>query len=232
MGKVLKILVIGDFDFANFANNMHHATNLAIEHSASFIGSKVDFYWMRIYEVDELTLNKIREYDGIWLAPGPYPSQYILKNIVRKIFDSRLPFVITGEGFRAFIEEATALYKLTEEDKKVISSNLISNKSLKEIEVQAVSKNLKKLYGDMLRTELTNVRYSIYPSVLIHLKDEVIDVEAVNSYGEPEIVSLKSNPFGVACMNLPQVCSTRDYPHPLINAFLNYLTQNKKALAG
>ena len=47
MADSLKIAVIGDF---NFAFNAHHATNLALEHTADFLEIEINYYWVRISE--------------------------------------------------------------------------------------------------------------------------------------------------------------------------------------
>lgn len=220
MAKALKIAIIGDF---NFTFNAHHATNLAVEHSASLLGIKVDNYWSRIYEAARMKPNKLLGYDGIWLAPGPYNDSVFLHEVIKIILDSQIPFLITGEGFKPFLEIIIDRYNLNPQKEKVISQNLSSPSQFEKVEVLPKSKSLQTLYHNMNRVELTNSRYSIYPHIMNALKDDIIDIEATNQFDEPEVISLKSAPFCVASMSLPQICSTRELPHPLISAFFNYI---------
>jgi CTP synthase (UTP-ammonia lyase) len=55
---------------------------------------------------------------------------------------------------------------------------------------------------------------------LEQLKGRFIDIEAVNQFEDPEIVSMVGHDFFVACSFCPQISSTRDIPHPLIYTFL------------
>lgn len=225
MTKALRIAIIGDF---NFTFNAHHATNLAVQHSANLLGIEINNYWIRIYEAARLKKNKLSEYDGIWLAPGPYEDSVFLQEVIKKILDTQIPFLLTGEGFKPFLEIIINRYNLNPKEEKVISQNLSSPSQFEKVEVLPKSKSLQSLYHDMNRMELTNSRYSIYPHIMNTLKEDVVDIEAINQFDEPEIISLKSRPFCVASMSLPQICSTRELPHPLVSSFFNYIYNRNK----
>src|SRR5690554_2405223 len=121
------------------------------------------------------------------------------------------------------------MYNLNPSQEKVISNNLAAEDHFEKVEVIPITESLKKLYQHSNRLELTNSRYSIYPDISKVLKEEVIDVEGVNQFDEPEVISLKSRQFCVASMSLPQVCSTKEAPHPLISAFLNYIKNSSQS---
>lgn len=220
MTEALKIAIIGDF---NFTYNAHHATNMAIEHSAKLLDIEVNYYWIRIHEAAGFKEPKFKSFDGIWLAPGPFENGFFLNGVLKMILDSQTPVLITGRGFKTFLEVIIKMYNLNPNHEKVISDNLSSDNQFEKVEVKPLSKTLNKLYMDMSRIELTNSRYSIYPHILDVLEQEVIDIEGLNQFDEPEVISLKSRRFCVASMSLPQICSTREMPHPLISAFLNYI---------
>lgn|SRR5690554_368255 len=230
MSEALKIAIIGDF---NFTYNAHHATNLAIEHSARLLDVDVNYYWIRIHEAASFKDSKLKSFDGIWFAPGPFENGFFLNGVLKAVLDTQIPILITGIGFKTFLEVVIKMYNLNPNHEKVISDNLSSENQFEKVDVRPLSKSLKTLYMEMNRVELTNARFSIYPHIFDVLKKEVIDVEGVNQFEEPEIISLKSRNFCVASMSLPQVCSTREMPHPLISAFLNYIqnTSEKSALS-
>src|SRR5690554_1607142 len=226
MSKNLKIAIIGDF---NFTYNAHHATNLAVEYSAKLLDINVNYYWIRVQEATQFRVSKLNDFDGIWLAPEPFENEFFLNGVLNNILSAQVPVLITGRGFKAFLEVIIKMYNLNPNQEKIISDNLAAKDEFEKVEVHPITKSLKSLYMNKSRTELTNSRYSIYPQILDILKKEVIDVEALNQFGEPEIISLKSRHFCVASMSLPQICSTRDMPHPLISAFFNYMYNiNKK----
>ncbi|PWH85703.1 CTP synthase [Brumimicrobium oceani] len=219
MSKAIKIIIIGDF---NFTNNAHHATNLAIEHSASLLNINVNYYWMRTHEAAALKPSKFNNFHGVIIAPGPYDNAFFLDEIIKSILASQVALLITGESFKTFLELIVKMYNLNLNQEKVISGNLASENNFEKVEVQPVTKSLISLYNEAKRIELTNARFSIYPQILEVLKQEAIDVEATNHFEEAEIISLKSRPFCVASMSLPQVCSTKEAPHPLISGFLSF----------
>ena len=223
MTEALKIAIIGDY---NFTYNAHHATNLAIEHSANLLGIKVDYYWVRIHEAASFKPSKFKSYDGIWLAPGPYENGFFLNEVVTAVLDAHIPVLFTGNSFKTFLEVVIKKFNLNPNQEKVISNNLASEAQFEKVEVRPLSQSLNNLYMDTNRIEFTNSRYSIYPHILEVLKQDVIDIEGINQFDEPEVISLKSRHFCVASMSLPQVCSTKDVPHPLISAFLNYINNS------
>ena len=49
MGQSIKIAIVGDY---NFTYNSHHATNLAIDHSAHFLEIEASYYWIKLNEFD------------------------------------------------------------------------------------------------------------------------------------------------------------------------------------
>lgn len=219
MSEAIKIIIIGDF---NFTYNAHHATNLAIEHSANLLDINVNYYWMRTHEAAALKPAKFNNFHGVIIAPGPYDNAFFLDGIIKSILASQVALLVTGESFKTFLEVIVKMYNLNPNQEKVISGNLALENDFEKVEVQPETESMSSLYNDMSRVELTNARFSIYPQILQVLKQEAIDVEATNQFEEPEIISLKSRPFCVASMSLPQVCSTKEAPHPLISGFLSF----------
>ncbi|RFC55614.1 CTP synthase [Brumimicrobium aurantiacum] len=219
MTESIKIVIIGDF---NFTFNAHHATNLAVEHSAELLGLSVNYYWMRTHEASKLKPNKFTQFDGVIVAPGPYDNAFFIEEILKSVLASQIALLVTGESFRSFLNLIIKMYHLNPDQEKVLSENLVVQNSFEKVEVTPISEALKGLYQNQSRAELTNARFSIYPHIYEVLKAEVLDIEAVNQFNEPEIISLKTRPFCVASMSLPQVCSTSEIPHPLISGFLSF----------
>lgn len=218
MAEGLKIAVIGDF---NFTYNAHHATNLAIEHSKNLLDVDVNYYWIRIHEAAGLKVSEFNNYDAIWIAPGPFENIFFLNGIITSILSSNVPVLITGEAYKIFIEVLIAQNNLNSTQEKLISDNLVAGEQFEKITVKPVSTTLSKMYKNLNRVELTSARYSLYPKLISCLIESVIDIEAVNQFDDPEIISLKNHPFCVASMSNVQICSTREMPHPLVSSFIN-----------
>lgn len=223
--KKLKIILIGDF---NFSYNAHHATNLAIGHSSILLNVQVDYYWLRVHEALHLQPKDFNTYDGIWVVPGPFENGFFLPSVLLQMIESQRPIFITGSAFKSFVELIIDRFQLNPQKEKSVSANLFSDvEKFEPIIVEPITVELKEMYNNQSREELTNARFSIYPTILRQLKEKALDIEAVNQFGEPEIVSLSTRDFCIASMSLPQICSTRSAPHPLVTGFLNYL-KNKK----
>ncbi|MGB0914826.1 MAG: hypothetical protein ACPGVI_02090, partial [Crocinitomicaceae bacterium] len=82
MSQSLKIAIIGDY---NFTYNSHHATNLAIDHSAQFLDIDVNYYWIKLNEVAKFRPQQFHQYDGIMIAPGPIKNPFFLLDEIDKM---------------------------------------------------------------------------------------------------------------------------------------------------
>jgi CTP synthase (UTP-ammonia lyase) len=102
----------------------------------------------------------------------------------------------------------------------LISENLINSTHFERIDVQPKTAAMEKLYENCSSVELSATRYSMYPQLLEQLIGQFIDIEAVNQFDDPEIITLKAHPFFLATSFCPQISSTRDLPHPLVYTFL------------
>lgn len=213
----LKIAIIGDY---NFTYNTHHATNLSIDHSSDFLEIEINYYWIRLNEAAVFKSENFEKFDGIWISPGPYKNPFILTGIIDLILKQNKPTLITGEGFRFFIENLILKNNLNSNNEKLISDNLVEGEIFERIELTPSSTELISIYENHSKTELTSARYSLYPQLLNYLTENEIDIEAYNHLEEAEIISLKSHPFAVCCGFCPQISSTREIPHPLVYTFL------------
>jgi CTP synthase (UTP-ammonia lyase) len=217
MSQTLKIAIIGDY---NFTYNSHQATNLAIDHSSRFLEVDINYYWVKINDAALFKSTNFEDFDGIWIAPGPYQNLFFLNGIIRAVSDLKIPVLMTGESIRSLLEVLIAAFQLNPNGEKLVSDNLVEGNQFERIQIIPHSREFIKLYENHTTTELTSSRYSLYPQLIQALTNDLIDVEAYNQFEEPEVLSLKSHHFFVACGFCPQVSSTREIPHPLIYTFI------------
>ena len=135
--------------------------------------------------------------------------------------------LITGEGFKLFLEYLITFHQLTSYQEKLISENLVAGNSFERLEIQPKSKAFKKIYENFSKIELTSSRYSVYPQLTDQLEDNFIDVEATNQFDDLEIISLKNHLFFISCAFCPQISSTRDMPHPIVYTFMKMAAYKK-----
>ena len=193
---------------------------MALEHASRFLEADINYYWLKINEAAQLKEDQFKEFDGIWIAPGPYNNLLFVHGILRTISRLSVPTLITGESFRHLFEVLINLYQLNPNGEKLISDNLVDGMQFERIAITPNSKQFIQLYENHNNIELTSSRYSLYPQLINALQDEVIDIEAFNQFEDAEIISLKNHPYFVACSFCPQISSTREIPHPLIYTFV------------
>lgn len=214
----LKIGIIGDF---NFSFNTHHATNLALDHAGLFLEVELSYYWIKINEILSMKSVQLSNYDGFWLAPGPFLNQFFLNGVIDQLMQQPVPVIITGEGYKSLLDVLVQRNNLNAQGEKLVSENLVDGNQFEYISLVPHSAELRTMYASRNTEELTAARYSMYPKLIETLISSEIDVEAYNQFEEPEIISMKQRAFFVACGFCPQISSTRDLPHPLVYTFLN-----------
>lgn len=223
MSEALKIAIIGDY---NFTYNSHHATNLSLDHAAEFLDIELNYYWIKINEALQIKRNGFDQYDAIWVAPGPYLNPFYLNGIFKHLVEISSPVLLTGECFKLFIEYLISANNMNPFGEKLISENLVSGEHFERIEVFAQTSQMAKLYENCSSIELSATRFSMYPLLQEQLIGEFIDIEAINQFDDPEIISMKTHQFFLATSFCPQISSTRDLPHPLVYTFIKMAAQN------
>lgn len=216
MSKSLKIAIVGDF---NFTYNSHHATNLAIDHSAHFLDIDISYYWVKLNEIVKFRPQQFSQYDGFLIAPGPVKNPFFLHGIIKEIIDKKTPTLITGEGYKTFIDVLINTYRLNSKKEKLISDNLVGGSHFEKVTISPHSKEFVQLYENYSNIELTSTRFSLYPQLITELQKDIADIEAYNQFEDPEIISLRNHDFFVGCGFSPQISSTRELPHPLFYTF-------------
>ncbi|MBL4861435.1 MAG: hypothetical protein JKY09_00245 [Crocinitomicaceae bacterium] len=217
MSQSLKIAIIGDY---NFTYNSHHATNLAIDHSAQFLDIDVNYYWIKLADVIKYRPQQFDQFDGIWIAPGPIKNEFFLHGIIKAIIGKNIPVIITGAGYRTLIEVLINTYQLNTKGEKLISDNLVEGQQFEKLMITPHSKGFIQLYENYSNVELTASRYSLYPQLITALEKDIVNIEAYNQFEDPEIISLKNHNFFVGCGFCPQISSTREVPHPIIYTYM------------
>jgi CTP synthase (UTP-ammonia lyase) len=223
MSQSLKIAIIGDY---NFTFNSHQATNLALDHSSRFLEIDLSYYWIKTNESSILRTNYFSQFDGVWVAPGPYQNGFFLSGILKQLITLQIPVLLTGECFKSFIDMLINSYQLNPHSEKLISDNLVEGSHFDQIQVIPHSNAFIQLYQNHSNVELTSSRFSLYPQLISALTDFLIDIEGFNQFEEPEIISLKNHDFFVACGFCPQISSTRELPHPLVYTFIKAIIGN------
>ncbi len=224
--SLIKIAIIGDF---NFAYNAHHATNLSLDHAANFFEEEINYYWIRPSELLAFKKNELLDYDGVWVAPGPFLNDFYFAGAIKEVMNTKLPTLVTGDGFYHVVDFYVKQYSLNPRNEKVISENLVSGNQFDSIQINPIGILGKKIYGTHNPLELTSTKFSVYPNLMAILENDFILVEAKDQFDEVQLFRLVDRLDFIVSMYLPQISSTRDIPHPIVNAFVRACMQKAEA---
>jgi len=130
------------------------------------------------------------------------------------------PVLITGEAYKHFLDYLINKNGLNKSGEKLISDNLVTGAYFEPIVIAPKSKAFVKLYDHFTTNELSAVRYSLYPNLILDLLSNNVQIEAVNQFEDPEALSIKNQFFFLVLSYYPQVSSTRDIPHPVVYTFI------------
>jgi len=205
--RKIRIAIIGEY---NYANPMHGAINLALDHASNTLGISLDYYWFKSTEFQESAC-VIDSWSGIWICPT-IENEDIYINIIKDYTTYNIPVLITEHGFYLFLKNYIPSNKYISYSKEKI---------LQTINVVPISDALKKIFNDHFRTEITQHKLGIPQDIRYSLEQNIIDTEATDEQGNIEVLSLKGHPFFVVVQHSPQATSTAKDAHPLICAFIN-----------
>lgn len=225
----MKIGIIGEFD-EKF--RPHVATNEAIEHSRSLVDSEFLTEWISTEFVETDFEEVLKHYQGFWIAPGsPYKSMKGALKLIKHTRMNKIPTIGTCGGFQHMaIEFARNVLKVKE------AEHAEYNPYASELVVNPLSCELK---GEALEIEIINKEcqvYSIYktdrikekyycnfglnPDYQSQFDEKGFKIVGSDKHKEARILELKSHPFFIATLFVPQDNSTIEEPHKLITAFL------------
>lgn len=171
-------------------------------------------------EFSELNTNHISDqYDGVFIAPGPYKKPHYFNRILKTLRHLNIPVLGTGEIYYTLVKFAFELYDYDVQGETVISNNLNTTNQFTQVMLDQLSPEISKLYLQRGTVEYSSSRYSILPQFSDILSDWFI-IGARNQYFDPEILKDITHPFFMFTMFCPQMNSSEDIPHPIITYFV------------
>ena len=216
MEGVLRIAIIGDY---NFAYHSHNATNQALQHTEKVLDQPINYYWLNERECTENPTRFDESYDGIIIAPGPYQQPFYFNSIIKNLIDKDIPVLGTGECFKILIETYFSGLGFDLNSEKIISENLVNGNQFTGITLDRFSSEFSKIYLNRGVAEYSSSRYSILPQYSEWLTKR-FEIGARNQYFDPEILKLKDHNFFLFTMFCPQIVSSIDVPHPIFTYFV------------
>ena len=231
---MLKVAIIGEYDAKR---SSHRATDEALGHSVQALGLDLRTEWVATEGLEESDGKRLLEsFDAFFIAPGgPFKSMEGSLEAIRFAREIGRPLIGTCGGFQLIvIEFARHVLGLADADhaemspgaSRLIITPLACSLAGKTFEIDlAKGSRAFRAYGRTRTTERYYCSFGLNPDYRAELEVAgliVTGVEAgeVITRGETRIMELAAHPFFVATLFVPQVQSTPELRHPLIDAFV------------
>ncbi len=231
MGECIRIGIIGDFD----GRGSHLATNEALKHASERLHLDCTVNWLPTEALE--TGTGLNEYDGLWCAPGlPYKSEAGALKGIRYARENGIPFLGTCGGFQhTVIEYARNVLALKgachAETDPAGDCHVITALSCSLIgEPHGIylveGTRTQAIYGKARTQELFTCKYGLNPAYRKQMEEGGFTVAGTGENGEARVLEIANGErsqekrFYIATLFQPQLSSTPENPHVLIQAYL------------
>ena len=234
---MIKLGIIGDFVASNAT---HIANNEALDHAAKQFGKAFQYEWVATERIEPEFETIIHSYHGLLIAPGsPYKSMSGVLKLIEYARTHQVPTLGTCGGFQhMIIEFARNVLGITDADhaeSNPYASRLVINPlscSLKgqQLDIEIIEKDslVYSIFNTDTITENYYCNFGLNPEYQEQIDKAGFTMVASDKHKEARIMELKSHPFYVATLFVPQVNSGYERPHPILTALLNAMEQYKE----
>jgi len=230
-----RIAILGEY---NAAFGPHPATNAAILHSCKYLGLETEGVWVSTHDV---AVEILRDFEGIWVAPGsPYKNMKNTLNAIQYARENGIPCFGTCGGFQHIVIEYARNvlgYKDAQHAEydpyasNLFVSALACSLAGKEMNLKFVAgSRVAGIYGALEAKEHYYCNFGVNPNVVEQLKTGPMQIVGSDSEGEIRVLELPNHPFFIATLFVPQARSRPNLSHPLVNAFIQTVVSETKAL--
>lgn len=237
----LRIGILGDFDREK---RSHWATEAALFHAAHRVGVSVEPRWVSTPSLVEVGAEqRLGDVDGVWGAPGgPYAS---LSGALRGIGHARerhVPYLGTCAGFQyALVEFTRSVLGVADAESAENAGNAVSGENVVITPVECPVPNrqagqpalaglgvvrvapgalLAELCGTKELTEEYFCSFETNREFVPRWEAAGLRIAARGPAGEMRAFELARHRFFVATLFQPQLSSSFERPHPLVEGFL------------
>jgi CTP synthase (UTP-ammonia lyase) len=233
----VRIGIVGDFDRGKHS---HWATEAALFHASARLGLTMEPHWVSTPSLAAAgSEERLAEFDGIWGAPGsPFSSMVGMLRAIEYARVRNLPYLGTCAGFQhALIEFTRNVLGIADADSaehapdgKNIVISLVhcptpggpSGPRLCGTDVARVLPGtlLEKLCGagDLIGEYFCS--FETNPDFVPRWVERGLRVAALGAEREMRAFELPQNRFFVATLFQPQLSSSFQRPHPIIEGYL------------
>lgn len=227
----MKIGIIGDF---NPAYPSHQATNDALIHSIKKIGVQFKQDWIPTASISEQLDTITKTYKGFWIAPGVPESVTGVLQIIRYAREHNVPLIGTCGGFQnmiiEFVKNKLMIEDADHEERNPNASKLVISKlacSLVGQKGEVFIKNpslVFNIYQRPTAIEQFRCSYGLNPEYKSQMNEAGLKIVGTDVEGMPRIVELSEHKFFIGTLFVPQLSSTQENPHCLVDSFIEHVS--------
>jgi CTP synthase (UTP-ammonia lyase) len=240
--RAVRIAIVGDFDRGKHS---HWATDAALFHAGARLGLAVEPHWLATPSVATTEgAQRLAEYDGIWGAPGsPYASMAGILNAITHAREHNVPYLGTCAGFQyaliEFSRNVLGVHDADSAENNPTSQNIViklaycaTPGSTRATPLLAGPGVARPVPGTLL-AELCGVAdfaeeyfcsFETNAAFVPRWEAAGLRVAARGAESELRAFELPQNRFFMAALFQPQLSSSFERPHPIIQGFLRACT--------
>jgi CTP synthase (UTP-ammonia lyase) len=232
LSMIYRIGVIGDYDEKRPS---HLATNKALNDCKESLKLNIEIIWLPTDSLVEAVNEKLSGFHGLFCSPGsPYKSMTGAINAIQYARENNVPFIGTCGGFQHAVLEY-AINKLgyenaTHGEHKHDSTDIfiapLACSLLGETRDIIINTDtfIFEIYKSQRIIEKYNCSFGINPVYQKIIHDNGFQIAAVDDNGDARMLIIPGHKFYVATLFQPQLSSTKEQPHKLIQAYLKSIT--------
>lgn len=243
----IRVGIIGDFDREK---RSHWATEAALFHAAARAGLLVEPHWIPTSSVADAKRAKcLSDFDGVWGAPGsPYVSMQGSLNAIAYARENNIPYIGTCAGFQyALIEFTRNVLGVADADSAENDPNG-RNIVITPVDCRVPSKErlrpalsgagiarpvldtlLERLCGSSELREEYFCNFETNAGYISRWESAGLKISALGDAGEVRAFELPGRRFFIATLFQPQLSSSYERPHPIIEGYVRECATGPRA---
>lgn len=192
------------------------------------------FAWIPTAQLEVGAGTVLSKFSGFWAGSGPYRSKTGILNGIQFARETNRPFLGTCSGFGyAVLEFARSQFGLATvhhpdeglnlpADQQFLDKLAACGLAMHPIEFTVAENTVAHaVYGSVGPfREQSHCSYGLHPAQEAALARRGVVVSGRDAAGEPTIIELATHPLFMAMLFYPQLNSTADRLHPMLDRFL------------
>ena len=231
---MLRIGIIGDY---HPQYPSHHATEEALLHSCTKLGVSLEREWIPTVSIRERRDVLISAYSGYWVAPGSPDDVEAVYSLIQYAREKQIPLIGTCGGFQhLMVEYARNCLQLADAAHEELTPDA-AHPLIHKLECSLVGQTgevtfrlpsrLGEIYQTPAAREQFRCNYGLNPEYQTLIEKSQLKIVASGPSGEPRAVELPDHPFYIGTLFVPQLSSSFESSHPLIDAFVETALRSK-----